>query len=286
MLEFFTEQGGIWRVSDVFYAHISEDGRKQTVLEHLEGTARLASEFAEVFGEEQMGQLLGLAHDIGKYTAGFQERLNGGPKIDHSSAGAFEVMKQQQFQAAFCVSGHHGGIPNGGGRGDIGEQGTLMGRMAKVQAGGVEEYEEFRKEIEFPQIPLRQMNGKNIEAECFFIRMLFSCLVDADYLDTERFMDGNEGQKKSGWVNQADMEELDRRLQNYISGWFPPKNELNKLRCEILAACITKGKEESPGLFNLTVPTGGGKTVALLLTSLRNSLSLCGESGLKFALCR
>lgn len=259
-------------MSDLFYAHISEDGRKQTVLQHLEGTARLASEFAEVFGEAQMGQLLGLAHDIGKYTAGFQKRLNGGPKVDHSSAGAFEVMKQQQFQASFCISGHHGGIPNGGGRGDTGEQGTWMGRLAKVQAGGVEEYEEFRKEIEFPQIPLCQMNGKNIAAECFFIRMLFSCLVDADYLDTERFMDGRDNdQKKSGWANLADMEELDKRLQKHISGWFPPQNELNKLRCEILAACITKGKEESPGLFNLTVPTGGGKTVASLAFALRHA---------------
>lgn len=256
-------------VSDSFYAHISEDGRKQTVLQHLEGTARLSSEFAKVFGEEQMGHLLGLAHDIGKYTAGFQKRLYGGPKVDHSSAGAFEVLKQQQFQASFCISGHHGGIPNGGGRGDTDEQGTWMGRMAKVQAGGVEDYADFRKEIEFPKIPSRQMSGKNIAAECFSVRMLFSCLVDADYLDTERFMDGKEhDRKKSGWVNPADMEELDRRLQDYISGWFPPQNELNKLRCEILEACITKGKKETTGLFSLTVPTGGGKTVASLAFAL------------------
>lgn len=210
-------------MNDLFYAHISEDGRKQTILQHLEGTARLASEFAKVFGEEQMGQLLGFAHDIGKYTVGFQKRLNGGPKVDHSSAGAFEVMNQQQFQASFCIAGHHGGIPNGGGRGDTSEQGTLMGRLTKVQAGGVENYAEFRKEIEFPKISRRQIKGKNLAAECFSIRMLFSCLVDADYLDTERFMDGEDNdQDKSGWVNPADMEELDRRIHDYISGWFPP----------------------------------------------------------------
>ena len=77
----------------LFYAHVSEDERKQTVKQHLEGTARLASEFAKVFGEEQRGQLLGLAHDIGKYTEGFQKRLHGGMKVDHSSAGAYEVAK-------------------------------------------------------------------------------------------------------------------------------------------------------------------------------------------------
>ena len=168
-------------MSDLYYAHIAEDGRKQTVLQHLEGTARLAFEFAEVFGEGPMGHLLGLAHDIGKYTSGFQKRLQGGPKVDHSSAGTFELMNLKQFPASFCVAGHHGGIPDGGGRGDSGEQGTLMGRIAKVQSGGVEDYNAFRKEIELPNVSPQRRIGANLPADCFWIRMLFSCLVDADY---------------------------------------------------------------------------------------------------------
>ena len=143
-------------MKDLFFAHISEDGRKQTVLEHLEGTARLASEFAGVFGEAQMGHLLGLAHDIGKYTPGFQRRLNGGPKVDHSSAGAFEAMKLQQFPASFCIAGHHGGIPDGGGRGDRGEQGTLMGRLAKAHSGEIEDYIAYKDELELPKVPLQR----------------------------------------------------------------------------------------------------------------------------------
>ena len=262
-------------MKDLFFAHISEDGRKQTVLEHLEGTARLASEFAGVFGEAQMGHLLGLAHDIGKYTPGFQRRLNGGPKVDHSSAGAFEAMKLQQFPASFCIAGHHGGIPDGGGRGDRGEQGTLMGRLAKAQSGEIEDYIAYKDELELPKVPLQRLIGKDLPADCFFIRMLFSCLVDADYLDTERFMgekiEKASGVNKSGWSNPADMEELDRKLQEYISGWFPPRNELNRLRCGILEACITKGEKESPGLFSLTVPTGGGKTVASLAFAVRHA---------------
>ena len=265
-------------MKDLFYAHISEDGRKQTVLEHLEGTARLASEFAEVFGEAQLGQLVGLAHDIGKYTPGFQKRLNGGPKVDHLSAGAFEVMKLQQFPAAFCVAGHHGGIPDGGAREDHGGQSTLMGRLAKVQSGGVEDYAAFKEELELTGVLPRQSFGNDLPAVCFFIRMLFSCLVDADYLDTERFMNGNILKAKgdsnlngSGWSNSADMEELDRRLQKYVSGWFPPRNELNGLRWKILESCIEKGEKEEPGLFSLTVPTGGGKTVASLAFAIRHA---------------
>lgn len=275
MTEGESEVKGVLKINDLFYAHISEDGRRQTVLEHLKGTARLAGEFADVFGEGQLGHLLGLAHDIGKYTWGFQERLKGGPKVDHSSAGALEVMKLQLFPAAFCIAGHHGGLPDGGTRGDNGEQGTLIGKLEKAQSGGIEDYAAFRKELELEKVSLRQPIGKDLPADCFFIRMLFSCLVDADYLDTERFMGAKTEEvssvNMSGWSNPADMKELDRRLQQCISGWFPPQNELNRLRCGILEACITKGEKENPGLFSLTVPTGGGKTVASLAFAIRHA---------------
>ncbi len=230
----------------------------------------MASEFAKTFGEEQRGQLLGLAHDIGKYTDGFQKRLLGGMKVDHSSAGAYEVCEPElrQIQASFCILGHHGGIPDGGGRGDTEQEGTWHGRMLKVKRRKVGNYQVFREEIQIPKIPVRQP-AKDGAVECFFVRMLFSCLVDADYLDTERFMDGTDiQQNKSGWENQVGMELLEQRLFDYISGWFPAKNELNRLRCEILKSCIEKGKEELPGLFSLTVPTGGGKTVASLAFAL------------------
>ena len=59
-----------------------------------------------------------------------------------------------------------------------------------------------------------------------------------------------------------------QRLQNYISGWFPPKGELNTQRCSILEQCIQKGERRAPGLYTLTVPTGGGKTVASLAFAL------------------
>ena len=101
-------------------------------------------------------------------------------------------------------------------------------------------------------------------AGMFFTRMLFSCLVDADYADTGEFMDGQAPD-----VNEtASIEQLWERLQAYIADWFPPKGELNARRCAILEQCIREGQERAPGLFTLTVPTGGGKTVASMAFAL------------------
>ena len=88
-----------------YLAHIAEDGREQTVCNHLEGTASLCSSYAAAFDAEEQGKLAGLAHDIWKYTRAFQCRLHGGPKVDHASAGAFECLKIQQPLAAFAISG-------------------------------------------------------------------------------------------------------------------------------------------------------------------------------------
>ena len=98
----------------------------------------------------------------------------------------------------------------------------------------------------------------------FFTRMLFSCLVDADYTDTGAFMDNSPYLPASS----SSMEELWRRLETYVSGWFPPKGALNMQRCAILEQCMSAGAQYGPGLFTLTVPTGGGKTVASLSFAL------------------
>ena len=109
-----------------FLAHIAEDGRERTVFEHLAGAASLAAEFSRPFGGEAQGLLAGTAHDIGKYSAAFQRRLTGDSRrVDHATAGAFECMGRGQPFAAFAVAGHHGGLPDGGGRGDGPEAATF-----------------------------------------------------------------------------------------------------------------------------------------------------------------
>ena len=126
-------------------AHISEDGtRTQTVYEHLSGTARLAGAFAAPFGAKEEAEYAAWLHDIGKYSAAFQQRLAGGAATDHSTAGAQEAMKgcAPHVQAAFAVAGHHTGLPDGGNRRTAdAADGTLFGRLKKP----VEPYDGWRE---------------------------------------------------------------------------------------------------------------------------------------------
>lgn len=248
-----------------FLAHIATDGREQTVAEHLSGTADLCARFAASFGAEEQGRLAGMAHDIGKYSYAFQRRLRGGEKVDHSTAGAVECLKLRQQFAAFAVVGHHSGLPDGGSMGDSPDTATFGGRMNRAKSGRLEPYDTWSSEISLPNVPFPTSINSNADG-MFFTRMLYSCLVDADFLDTEAFMDG--AARQSGY---ASMDELERRLIAYISDWFPPKNELNKQRCSILERCLEQGDTQKPGLFTLTVPTGGGKTVASLAFALRHA---------------
>ena len=249
-----------------YLAHIAPDDRKQTVSEHLNGTAGLCAQFAAAFGAGELGRLAGLAHDIGKYSAAFQRRLHGSAeRVDHATAGAAECCRLDQGSAAFAVAGHHGGLPDGGGQGDGRDEGTFIGRMQKAAQGKLDPYEAWKNEIRLPSPPMPEFSSWH--EEMFFTRMLYSCLVDADFLDTETFMAGEA--RKPGAENS--LATLDTRLQSYVSGWFPPKTELNRERCALLTRCLEQGERQPPGLFTLTIPTGGGKTVASLAFALRHA---------------
>ena len=247
-----------------YLAHISEDKtREQTILEHAQATGELAGKFASSFDCEEWGRACGLMHDIGKYSEAFRRRLYGGPKVDHATAGAQELRKKGYIMAAYPVAGHHSGLPNGGTRGDQAGESTFYGRMAKK----VEDYSAYQKELEVPELlspPLKPL-GKGGFSVAFFIRMLFSCLVDADYLDTEWFMTDGKIKRESS----EDGKVLYERLQKHIEPWLLRQDTttLNGRRTMILKSCLEKGQGER-GLYQLTVPTGGGKTVASLAFAL------------------
>lgn len=116
-----------------YLAHIADDGREQTIAEHLRGTAELAAGFAAAFGAKADGYFAGLLHDIGKYTVGFQRRLHNGPPVDHATAGAREAFSRYgNVPAALAIAGHHGGIPDAGNPHDPPDEPTLLGRVKRL----------------------------------------------------------------------------------------------------------------------------------------------------------
>lgn len=255
-----------------YYAHIRQDSTgesiSQTVAAHLMGTATLCREFADAFGAGTEGELAGLTHDIGKCTDSFQDRLlHDGPIVDHATAGAVACAKQGQIYTAACVAGHHSGLADFGNlRTDHEEDATLFGRLKK---GIAQQYLERCGESGVtlpPEFPSVVPENDPLRAS-FWTRMLYSCLVDADFLDTERFMQGDRGRSGAG-----DIRTLLKKLEAYIEPWQNPQTELNQLRCDILNTCLNSG-DQAKGLYTLTVPTGGGKTVASLAFALRHAVA-------------
>lgn len=255
-----------------YVAHLQEE-REQTVKEHLEGTAKLSGEFAKKFGKEEWGYCCGYLHDIGKYSVEFQHKIreNGNEQIDHSTAGAKVCVEKGGLYPimSYCIAGHHAGLPNYGSSQDGGFESTLMGRMKKT----LKDYSAYQDEIEIPKVttvPIAYGETKNPDFSLsVFIRMLYSCLVDADFLDTEAFMKKGEIKRDTG----ESIEILLQKLEKYVSKWLLNKeiNTVNGRRTEILRNCLEARKREK-GLFRLTVPTGGGKTVASLAFALRHAV--------------
>ncbi len=253
-----------------YIAH--KDGeRTQTVKAHLTGTAQLAGRFAAKFGKEDWGYCCGMLHDIGKYSDAFQKKIkeNSNRKVDHATAGAQLCMKLGGYYPflSYCIAGHHAGIPD---YGNSAISSSLCGRREKK----IEDYEAYKEEIQIPELqsaPIKIEQGKNLDFSLStFIRMLYSCLVDADFLDTEFFMKNGQTERMAG----QPMDVLLKKLENYISDWLLNQDidSVNGRRTEILKHCLEEGSRKK-GIFRLTVPTGGGKTIASFAFALKHAVA-------------
>ena len=255
-----------------YYAHSTENPDKsdwQSLAEHLSSVSELAERFAATFDAGQWGSCVGLLHDAGKACSAFLARLEGKTnRVDHITFGAKLAQERGGklgFLLAYVICGHHGGLPDGGV-----QEGQLHYRLRKDTEKtellpGLECTEEMR-------FPFQLQSKWAMFSLAFFTRMLFSCLVDADFLDTEGFCDPEKAARRIA-LHQNDFVSLRASLQSFISekqAQAPP-GKVNDARQEILAQCVAKAKGPQ-GFYSLTVPTGGGKTLSSLAFAVEHAV--------------
>jgi CRISPR-associated endonuclease/helicase Cas3 len=259
-----------------YYAHTQGNDKKewQTLKDHLMAVAEMARAFAERFGVGELGYMAGILHDVGKYSAEFQAKLDGkNIRVDHSTAGAKEAMARYGALIgkilAYPIAGHHAGLADYIGAGD---DACLEARLQNTNIPAYNNFESELKELikNKPGLPRLKADKHEMEFSCFMlIRMIYSCLVDADYMDTERFCDVEKSLKREKGLPIHELEEkLNAYLKEIISG--AEKTDLNTQRANIMNACVDKASLK-PGFFTLTVPTGGGKTFSSLAFALKHA---------------
>ncbi|HBF34944.1 TPA: CRISPR-associated endonuclease Cas3'', partial [Candidatus Sumerlaeota bacterium] len=215
-------------------------------------------------------------HDLGKAHPGFQAYLArengldaseydgaaGSGRVNHSSGGAILAWEKQKNMIwktlAYLVAGHHAGLPDW-----CGSQAALTSRLEtdKAVAQGIPA--SAMGDV-FQNMALDKLRppavARNAVAYHFWARMLFSCLVDADFLDTEAFMDNARSAKRPAF---PPLQELKTQLDSHLAqmGNKNPALPINRTRAQILANC-RKAALGAPGLFSLTVSMGGGKALS------------------------
>lgn len=256
-----------------YIGHTSDDGRKQLLLDHLNGTSKLCRENANEFWAD-IAEFVGQIHDIGKYTSGFQKRINGAEniRVEHAICGAKEVAKAPPKSYVpmieYCVAGHHSGLPDGGTKVDGEEDPTLHGRM-KRKTGDYSAYENEVK-LEYPKDNLRELfdvsnQREIIERYSFFTRYLFSCLTDADFIDTERFVTPNTDRGIDGDFQKA-YEKVCEKLNS-----FKIETKLQESR-SIIQEQVYKSVESNANVYTLNMPTGSGKTLCSIRAALKTAI--------------
>jgi len=296
--------------ADAFLAHLEPDGRSQLLRDHLVSVSGAARRAAEKIGIGAAGGMIGLLHDLGKYSGDFQRYLRQIPpdqdteqqqlkrgSVDHSTAGAQRIWRgfreKGRLEAvvgeilSICVASHHSGLidcvtPSG--------MDNLSRRMDKADAeshfdeawasADQQVIDEHKRHLEDAGLVggIREIVRSICQSDGspsiqkfkvgLVVRFLFSCLIDADHTDTADFSSGAAGALRQR-EQYAEWPALAALLEDRL-GRFRPESPIDELRREVSGACLSAA-ERPKGTYLLTVPTGGGKTLASLRFALHHA---------------
>ncbi|RAV06416.1 CRISPR-associated helicase Cas3' [Paenibacillus sp. YN15] len=262
------------------YAHTKHDPLTKALLpqvhwhlldRHSRDTARLAFRHGQHFHAGKLAEVAGLAHDYGKNSVIFQKRLVDSTIIaDHKSAGARAVYAQYPFPAglllAYVIFGHHSGLPN-----HISTSAKAIGLedVLKEPLTWVEGVNPSLPPLSKEDIPPMAPTLNPGLSRSLMIRMLHSALVDADYLDTEQFLQPDKAAKRNSYLPLPELYgPYEMKIEELLSR--TPDSEVNQLRREVLEGCLEKASGPK-GFYTLTAPTGSGKTYAALGFAFRHA---------------
>lgn len=283
----------------------------QTWYEHSSGVANLCRDFAAKFGNGDYGEYIGWFHDFGKLLHSWQNYFRDRTNYDvdrfpgksergnHSTLGA-RLLYEKEIQSilrhvlSYPILGHHAGLPDF-------MFGDAPGRSLRERlfASNTENKDEIRKELtaqlnellEYEKNALTAPVKRLLDMRCptstpvfltkgekssramgLWVRLLYSCLVDADFLDTERFMDEDKFNKRGNYSSLTELKQsFDDFMRKKNDSIKLPISTVNSQRADILAKCREKAKLP-PGVFTLSVPTGAGKTLSSMMFALEHAV--------------
>ena len=261
-------------VERMVYAHsLNAAGQRHALADHLRAVASLAADFGRPFGAEQIAYWAGLWHDLGKFHPDFQRYLLACEREPHkphkspghSAAGAFLALEHLQ-PAALLVHGHHAGLqtPRDIRNALSGANAGAVAAEARSRARRVIAEMEPSGSVTFPNWAA----GDRRSAE-MFLRLVFSTLIDADRLDTERHFRPEAAANRGTAVEVSGLWESFLRHHRRFEG--AGQDSVARMRHTVYEACLAAA-ELPPGIFRLTVPTGGGKTLSVMAFALRHAL--------------